>query len=194
MATLAGIMPGGPAQAQGSEPYLGEIVTMPYSFCPRNWIETQGQLLPIAQYTALFSLLGTQYGGNGSTTFGIPDLRGRVAIMTGQGDGLNPRALGEQSGTESASLSTAAMNASHTHAAFIQTTNLPADTNQPRTNAFGLAAKPTYKNGTMPALNPMNVSSLLVQSSGTGAPHPNMQPYLVLRSCLATSGVFPARS
>src|SRR5215510_2209805 len=97
-----------------SEPFLGMIAIYPYSFAPRGWAFCNGQLLPIAQNTALFSLLGTTYGGNGQTTFGLPDLRGRVPVGQGQGPGLSDVTLGEAAGVESVSL-TRDQNGPHSH-------------------------------------------------------------------------------
>src|SRR5262249_11757094 len=101
----------------GNEPFLGELMLTGYNFCPQGWAAANGQLLPINQNQALFSLLGTYFGGNGQTTFALPDLRGRTAIGVGQGPGLTDRVVGEQGGAETVTLSTAEMPA-HTHAAF----------------------------------------------------------------------------
>ncbi|MFO1035286.1 MAG: tail fiber protein [Geminicoccaceae bacterium] len=95
------------ARAQAIEPYYAQIVAFPYTFCPKGWLEADGTLLPIAQYTALFSLLGTTYGGNGVSTFGLPDLRGRAAVGEGQGPGLSPVVQGEQRGFNSATVGVA---------------------------------------------------------------------------------------
>lgn len=92
-----------PAKA-GPEPFIGELMLVPYNFCPRNYTEAAGQLLPIGNYQALFSLVGTTYGGDGRTTFGLPDLRGRVPVGFGQGPGLSPVKLGEKAGSETATL------------------------------------------------------------------------------------------
>src|SRR5439155_16461480 len=100
-----------------SEPFLGEIRIFPYNFAPRGWALCSGQILPIAQNTALFSLLGTTYGGNGQTTFGLPDLRGRTPVGVGQGPGLSSIDLGEVSGTESVTLTQQNL-AAHAHLAF----------------------------------------------------------------------------
>lgn len=108
---LVGIFP----SRNGSEPYIGEITLYPYNFAPRNWAFCNGQILSIAQNTALFSLLGTTYGGNGTVTFALPDLRGRAAISAGQGPGLSNRTLGETVGTETVTLTTANLPV-HTHA------------------------------------------------------------------------------
>src|SRR4029450_14155051 len=97
-----------------SEPFIGMIILVPYNFAPRGWAFCNGQILSIAQNTALFSLLGTTYGGNGQTTFALPDLRGRVAISGGQGPGLSNYTIGEQAGTETITLLTTQM-AAHTH-------------------------------------------------------------------------------
>src|SRR5882672_4268310 len=93
-----------PAFAQASDPFLGEIIMVGYNFCPRGWAEADGTLLSISQNTALFALFGTTFGGNGQTTFGLPDLRGRVPMHVGNGPGLPPASLGEQLGTPTTTL------------------------------------------------------------------------------------------
>src|SRR5437762_3949648 len=104
----------GNASAQASDPFLGQIMCAGFNFAPRGWAELNGQLLPISQNTALFALLGTQYGGNGQTTFALPDMRGRVLIHAGQGPGLTLRDQGESAGTEQVTLNNAQLPA-HTH-------------------------------------------------------------------------------
>lgn len=183
-----------PAIAQGSDAFIGEIIVFPYNFCPRGWLPTNGQLLSISQNTALYSLLGTTFGGDGNTTFALPDLRGRATVGVGAGPGLTVRQQGQFGGNETVALTDPSQNAPHTHAAYIQTTNLPADTNQPRTNAFGLADGNVYVNKVTPQFNPMNTNTVLVRNSGNGTAHPNMQPFLVLNSCIAIEGIYPSRS
>ncbi|MEQ9449107.1 MAG: tail fiber protein, partial [Rhodospirillaceae bacterium] len=109
-AMATAVAPGASAQ----EPYLGEITIFPYNFCPRGWAPADGQLLPIAQNTALFSLYGTMYGGDGRTTFALPDLRGRVAMHHGHGPGLTLRRIGEKFGSEANVVSIPGLPA-HTH-------------------------------------------------------------------------------
>ena len=110
--TLTGL--NGTASAQASDPFIGQIMCAGFNFAPRGWAELNGQLLPIAQNTALFALLGTQYGGNGQTTFALPDMRGRVLMHAGQGPGLTLRDQGESAGTEQVTLNSAQLPA-HNH-------------------------------------------------------------------------------
>ena len=166
-----------------SEPFLGEIRAFGFNFAPRGWAMCNGQLLPIAQNTALFSLLGTTYGGNGQTTFALPDLRGRVPVHMGQGHGLSNRIQGEQSGEENHTLIITEMPA-HAHAQ--PASNAEQDTNRPG-NAVpakgGVYAGST--DGTV-----MDAST----PTGGSQPHNNMQPYLVLNYCIALQGIFPSRN
>ena len=164
-------------------PYIGEIIPVPYNFAPRGWAFCLGQLLPINQNQALFSLLGTTYGGNGQTTFALPDLRGRVAVSSGQGPGLSNFDLGERAGTESISLSVNEMPA-HSHSV----------------NAAGLATSPSPVSN-LPAVQkghqiyaPAPGSALAtdtIQPRGASQPHNNMQPYLCVNYVIALQGAFP---
>jgi microcystin-dependent protein len=169
-----------------SQQFLGEIRLYPYNFAPRGWMFCQGQTLPISQYTALFSLLGTTYGGNGVTTFVLPDLRGRLAISSGAGPGLANYQLGQASGTELVTLIQSEMP-QHNH--LVYATNGDSTAKTPAGNFPGGTASPVYAatpNGTM---NPQ-----MVGVAGSGLPHENMQPYLVLNYCIAMSGIFPSRN
>lgn len=171
-----------------SEPFLAEIRLFPYNFAPRGWAFCQGQLLAISQNTALFSLLGTTYGGNGITTFGLPDLRGRAAVHVGQGPGLSPYDLGQQGGTETVTLLTNQM-APHPHPANC----LNANGNQPQPNnavwATDLGGNPQY--GVTKAAGTMAPN--IIGPSGGGQAHNNLQPYLALNYCIALQGIFPQR-
>ena len=177
------------------EPFLGQITLFPYNFAPKGWAFCQGQVLPINQYTALFSLLGTQYGGNGTTTFALPDLRGRVPIGQGQGPGLTPTAIGETQGVESVTLS-ANQSGAHSHAfpayAVQATTNAPAGAAiaEGHSTGRGGGAVNTYAgSGAAVTLVPAQLGPLV----GGNQPHNNLQPYLTLNWCIAITGVFPAR-
>jgi microcystin-dependent protein len=166
------------------EPFLGEIRLFPYNFAPRGWAFCNGQLLAISQNTALFSLLGTTYGGNGQTTFALPDLRGRFATSSGQGPGLSPRSLGEVAGAENVTLLQNQMP-QHTHQ--LRATNGAATSSRPsgRYPAAG-GAYADSADAAMAAdeLNP----------AGGSQPHENMPPYLVLNYCIALEGIFPSRN
>ncbi|MBB2149930.1 phage tail protein [Pedobacter gandavensis] len=176
------------------ENFVGEIRLFGFTFPPRGWAVCNGQIIAIQANTALFSLLGTQYGGNGTTTFGLPDLRGRAAIGFGQGPGLSDYVQGEVSGTENISISINNMPA-HTHIAKVSTqegsvadpvtgNSLAAmvDTSVNKILSYSTAA-PTV------ALN-TNTNSI----TGANIPISIMQPTLALNYCIATTGVFPSRN
>ena len=135
-----------PSAQAGPDEYLGEILTVGFNFCPRGTLEADGRLLPISQNTALFSLLGTMYGGDGRTTFALPDLRGRVVVGAGQGPGLTERRQGERGGVET-----------------------------------DVAAPALADTGDGDALGDSSVGN-------------NMQPYLTLKQCVVTQGIFPSRN
>ena len=130
------------ASHAGTQPFLGDIIAVGETFCPRGWAATDGQLLSISQYTALFSLLGTTYGGNGTTTFGLPDLQGRIAMGPGNGPGLTPRTSGEKFGTETKTAQASQMP-SHSHA--VNANNLDGD--RPGPGGKLLAAAPPSGTG-----------------------------------------------
>ncbi len=173
-----------------SSPFVAEIRIFACNFAPTGWAQCNGQLLPISQNTALFSLLGTFYGGDGKSTFGLPDLQGSAAIGQGQGAGLSDRFLGEQAGTETVTLLQAEIPI-HSHqmmGAFAQgdltgPTNLSVFTRSTPGNA--------YQTDAASNLSPMNFQMLTV--AGSSFPHNNMQPYLTLNFCIAMQGVFPPR-
>lgn len=169
-------------------PFLAEIRIFGFNFAPTGWAFCNGQIMPIAQNTALFSLIGTFYGGNGTTNFGLPNLQASTPLSTGQGPGLTPRDLGESGGVSTVTLLQSEMPA-HTHMAVASGAAGRAD----RANAFNnLLANPadaTYANAGANAI--MNGS--MVGVSGGNLPHNNMQPYLTLNFCIALSGVYPSR-
>jgi len=166
-----------------SEPFIGEIRAFGFNFAPRGWATCSGQILSISQNTALFALLGTTYGGNGQTTFALPDLRGRVAVGMGQGPGLSSKTLGEVSGQEAHTLTANEMPA-HTHAQ-------PASNADQSTNRPGNAV-PT-KGGVYAGSGDGTLMDPTTQAGGN-QPHTNMQPYLVLNYCIALVGIFPSRN
>ncbi|MBV9127805.1 MAG: phage tail protein [Verrucomicrobia bacterium] len=170
-----------------STPFIGEIRLFPYPFAPRGWAFCQGQLLAIAQNTALFSLLGTTYGGNGQATFGLPDLRGRAANSAGQGPGLSNYTLGQVGGHESTTLTVNQMPA-HSHRAMA----VNADPNVGTVANSSLAnASPSVYSNAAPT-SPMNAA--LIAPTGGSQPFSNLGPYLTLNYCIALEGVFPSRS
>jgi microcystin-dependent protein len=166
-----------------SEPFLASIVLFAGNFAPRGWAFCQGQILSISQNTALFSLLGTTYGGNGTTTFALPDLRGRAPIGQGQGPGLSSISLGEVGGVESVTLLATQMP-SHTHS-------------QPVTNGQQTTNRP---NGALPAQggvysNESDGSTFHPTSAAGGSqPHENREPYLGLNYIIAIEGIYPSRN
>lgn len=176
-------------------PFLGQLLLTPWGIVPRGWALCAGQLFQISQNQALFSLLGTFYGGDGIRTFGLPDLRGRAATSSGQGPGLSPYALGETVGLEGVALSIAQIPA-HQHT-FNGTTN-PANTDVPGGNMLadtGSATPPPniyYNVSGMTAGVPM--SNLEVGIVGQNQPHQNQSPYLVLNWIIALQGIYPSRN
>jgi microcystin-dependent protein len=168
------------------EPFLGQLMLVPYNFAPQGWAFCNGQIMSIAQNSALFSLLGTTYGGNGQTTFALPDLRGRVAISAGQGPGLQNYSLGEVAGSESVTLISTQMPA-HTHLVGASTGSAQATPD----NAFPGSDTSTqiYDLAASTTMNPQ-----MIQPAGGSQPHENRQPYLVLNYIIALQGIYPSRS
>ena len=181
------------------EGYIGEIRLFGGNFAPRNWAFCQGQLLPIAQNSALFSILGTQYGGDGRTTFALPDLRGRVAVGTGSGPGLTPRQQGQQGGAEQVTLNANQIPA-HTHSATATAhgSNTVGDQSSPQNNYP--AALSTDRGIPRPygAAQDTQLGSaavqVQVQNVGGSQGHDNMQPWLALNYIICLQGIFPSRN
>lgn len=179
-----------------SDPYLAEIRIFGFNFAPFGWATCNGQILPISQNTALFSLIGTYYGGNGTSNFALPDLGGRVPIDQGQGLGLSQYVVGESGGTPNVTLLTTEVPP-HSHNANADsaladspsvTNNLYKKGEHPGSPAEVISSyNPQYP--PMVALNPQTVSMV-----GSGGPHNNMMPYMALNFCIALRGVFPPRS
>lgn len=193
-AALIGPVPATKANA-GAEPFLGEIMLVGYSFCPRGWTEAAGQLLQISQFSALFSLYGTTYGGDGRTTFGLPDLRGRAPVSLGQGAGLSNRILGQKIGTETNTLTTNNMPA-HDHgvAVTIQGNAAPGTSPSPAGGVPALSTNASiYGPSPNTAMN-SDMASVTQNTVGGGQAVNNMQPTLVLRYCVALQGIFPSRN
>jgi Microcystin-dependent protein len=175
-----------------SDQFLGEIRVFPYNFAPLNWAQCNGQLLAISQNSALFSLLGISFGGDGRVTFALPNLQGRVPMGTGQGPTLSPRVLGEEGGSETVTVTLANVPA-HTH--MINTMSDPGTLQAPgsdRVLARSTNANP-YQSVTTQNLVQMS-PQMLSPFAGGGQPHTNLQPTLSLNFCIALNGVFPARS
>ncbi|XXF78478.1 tail fiber protein [Myxococcaceae bacterium GXIMD 01537] len=174
-----------------SQPFVGQIIMFAGNFAPRGWAFCNGQLLSIAQNTALFALLGTTYGGNGQTTFALPDLRGRFPMQPGQGPGLSPRSLGEMGGTENVTLVNTQMPA-HNHALLAHSG--PGDQFSPEgtLNAVALdgSGQPINLYSATPntTMNPQSVSI-----SGGNQPHNNMSPFLCVNFIIALEGIYPSQ-
>lgn len=174
-----------------SQPFIGEIRPFGFNFPPRGWAACDGQLLSIASNTALFAILGTTYGGNGQTTFALPDLRGRAPVHFGNGAGLAPVTLGETGGVESVTLSSANLP-SHGHAV-MATANLSTATS-PADAVLGAKVGRPGVNFYAPATNLTALAPGAVGPDGSSGAHPNLQPSLVVNFCIATQGIFPSRN
>jgi len=175
------------ASAQvGETPYIGEILAVPFNFAPKGWATCQGQLLAISQNTALFSLLGTYYGGNGVNTFALPDLRGRTPVGMGQGPGLSRYDIGQTGGEETVTLQVSQMPA-HTHTAF---GSLNAGTTATPTGAVWATQTRVYVYSSSQSTQ---MAPQALGPAGGSQPHDNMSPYLVLNYVIALNGIYPAR-
>ena len=171
-----------------SEPFVGEIRMFAGNFAPRGWAYCDGQLLAVSQNDALFSLLGTIYGGDGRTTFGLPDMRGRLPIHAGQGPGLSPRRLGAKSGEESVTL-TVNQIPSHNHEPFQASTDRGNETN-PSGNLVAESPSVTlYLEDPQSA----NLNSGAVGQTGGSRSHTNLMPYLCVHFIIALFGIYPSR-
>jgi microcystin-dependent protein len=172
-----------------SNPFVAEIRIFPFNFAPTGWAMCNGQLLPISQNTALFSLLGTSYGGDGKSTFGLPNLQGSAPLHQGQGPGLSSYFVGQAGGVETVTLLQTELPA-HTHQASAVSGDGPTS---PVGNTWGTAPgrtpPPMYVDGT-----PNVTMGNALSAAGGSQPHNNMQPYLTLNFCIALQGVFPPRT
>ena len=170
-----------------SDPFVAEIRVLPFNFAPRGWASCDGQLMPISQNTALFSLVGTYYGGDGKSTFALPNLGGRFATSSGMGPGLSPRDVGEAVGQAAVSLLASEMPG-HSHALMASAT--PAST-----SPAGSVMAPTANGSSVyraPGA-PAPMAATAIGPVGGSQPHENRQPYLALTFCIALQGIFPAR-
>lgn len=175
-------------KGQGTEPFLGQIAFVGFNYAPNGWAECNGQLLSIAQNSALFSLLGTQYGGNGQTTFALPDMRGRMVIHAGQGPGLSGYSQGETGGQENVTLTIPQIPA-HIHGILAvtddgnqssPTNNLPANTKALDKEYSSLTGNTAMK-------------SSMVSPTGGNQPHENRSPFLTMKCIIALQGIYPSR-
>ena len=172
------------------DPFVAEIRIFPFNFAPRGWAWCDGQLLPLSQNTALFSLLGTTYGGNGKSNFALPDLQGRAPMHPGQGPGLSLHDLGETGGSDTVTLLESEMPA-HIHS--VNASGAPADAQTPA------GFSPARVIGTLPYLAPAGatlvpMSTSTIAPAGGDQPHNNLQPYLTFYFNIALQGVYPPRT
>lgn len=173
-----------------SEPFIGQMMIVGFNFAPKGWALCDGQLLPIAQNTALFSLLGTTYGGDGRTTFALPDMRGRSPIEPGRGPGLSIYTWGEEGGTEDVTLTLSQLPVhNHQMSAYNQVGNAFSPSNA--TWAEDAAATAITYSTEDPNV-PMSMSA--IGNTGGSQPHTNIQPYLAMYFCIALVGLYPSRS
>jgi microcystin-dependent protein len=173
-----------------ADPFVAEIRVFPFYFAPKGWAFCDGQLLPLSQNTALFSLLGTTYGGDGKSTFALPDLQGSAAMHSGQGQGLALRDLGEIGGTENVTLLESEMPA-HNHT--LMAGNVEDDGNLQVGAPNRVLAKSANGQAYGPAASLVTMAPQALSPAGGSLPHNNMQPYLTLSFCIALQGVFPPR-
>jgi microcystin-dependent protein len=172
-----------------ADPFIAEIRIFPFNFAPRGWAWCNGQLMPLSQNTALFSLLGTTYGGDGKSTFALPNLQGRAPMHPGQGPGLSNRSLGETGGSETVTLTQSEMP-SHGHALRAATQdNADVNTITPTVSFAGSTGGALYQAAPNVAL-----SDQALAPAGGSLPHNNMQPFLTCYFCIALQGIFPPRS
>jgi microcystin-dependent protein len=174
-----------------SDQFLAEIRAFPFNFAPTQWATCNGQLLPLSQNTALFALLGTNYGGDGIRTFALPNLQGNLPICFGQGAGLSPYVIGESGGETNVTLLLSQM-ASHSHN-LMSAEIPPAGAQSPAGAALGF--KPAVTNIYTTATNPIaQFAQQAIGPIGGNQPHNNMMPFLTLNFCIALNGIFPPRS
>ncbi len=175
-----------------ADPYIGEIRMFAGNYAPMGWALCDGQILQIAQYTALFAILGTTYGGNGQTTFGLPDLRGRIPMHMGTGPSLTPRRIGENGGAEKVTMTSAQMPA-HNH--IVNASGQEGGATSPE---GGVPAVANDGSGTQyPSYSPSGTTTMsqqMLSSAGQGQSHENMQPFLCVNFIIALEGEFPPRS
>lgn len=181
-----------------SDPFIGEIIMFGGNFAPRGWSFCDGQLLAISANTALFSILGTTYGGDGRTTFGLPDLRGRAAMHARTGPGLTPRSLGQRLGSENVTLTDNQIPA-HTHTATGQARCSDANgtTDKAKGNIWSEdlgVSSATYSSNAADDVMAADSVEVIVADAGGGGSHSNVQPCLVINYIIALQGTFPSRN
>ena len=180
-----------------SQPYVGQVIMFGGTFAPAGWMTCSGQLLPISEYETLFNLIGTTYGGDGQSTFGLPDLQGRVPIHNGQGNGLSAYVIGQKAGTETVTLTTQQIP-SHNHLIGIPSSganqSVPSSATilaNETTNAPGTGNAYTYAAGGGPQTAMVGSS---IASAGGSQPHNNIQPVIAVTYCISLFGVYPSQN
>ncbi|MBI4910063.1 MAG: phage tail protein [Acidobacteria bacterium] len=171
------------------DPFVAEIRIFPFNFAPKGWAFCNGQIMPLSQNTALFSLLGTTYGGDGKSNFALPNMQGNVPMHPGQGPGLSLHDLGETGGSQTVSLLQSEMP-SHNHSVGAQTVPLGGL----GTPAGNTLSRPASGNLYSPSAPQIAMNENAIAPAGGGQPHNNMQPYLTLNFCIALQGVYPPRT
>ena len=181
----------GTAQAQFT--YLGEIMKFTGNFCPRGTLEANGQLVSISANSALFSLYGTTYGGDGQTTFALPNMAGRYSTHLGQGPGLSNYVQGQTGGTETTTLTENQMPR-HEHTGLIRTTSAAGNSGAAFRNIFPTTPANKYVSGTAPNAQLMNRETVIIRNTGSNTPFDHLPPYLAIRYCVQSEGIFPSRN
>lgn len=174
------------------DPFVAEIRIFPFNFAPKGWAFCDGQILPLSQNTALFSLLGTTYGGDGKSNFALPNIQGSAVMHPGQGPGLSLHDLGETGGSETVSLLESEIP-SHGHSLNAHTQD-PATLNAPAPNRTLARSNLGFAYSTNPSQSPVTMSDQTLAPAGGSQPHNSMQPYLTLNFCIALQGVYPPRT
>jgi len=174
-----------------ADQFIGEIRVFSCNFAPYGWALCNGQVMPISQNTALFSLLGTYYGGNGTSSFGLPNLQGSLPLDYGQGNGLSYYDIGEAAGSPNVTLLASEMPI-HTHSVTCSTAAGNSTSPAGAVFAAGSRGKPPAYG--VPGSGSVNMSAYAVATAGNGQPHENMPPYVTLNFCIALQGIFPSRS
>jgi microcystin-dependent protein len=178
-----------------SQPFVGQVIRIGFNFAPAGWMQCLGQLVPISQYETLFNLIGTTYGGDGQETFALPDLRGRVPLSMGQGAGLSNYTIGQLTGNEMVTLSSAQLP-QHQH--FVNAVTSAGNSNTPGPSVVlanegpqGVSQVFTY--APYDSANQTPLKSTSIGANNGGQPHENRQPFLVIRYCISMFGVFPTQ-
>jgi microcystin-dependent protein len=175
-----------------SNPYVGEIRLVGFNFAPQGWIPCDGRLLAISEYDVLFTLLGTTYGGDGQTTFAVPDMRGRLPIHQGQGPGLSNYVIGQMSGVESVTL-TGNQIPAHTHQAYATTAAANTGTPGPTVLPGAVSGQTMYVTDTSGGV-PFTLAPQSTTAAGGSQPHENCMPTLTVNFCIAAFGIFPSQN